>query len=160
MRHTISCLVLNEPGVLAQIARSFAEQEVNILSLSVGITEDSTVSRMTIVVDGDNATIAQAERLAKKLPSVLRLEDMASKDLLSRELLLVKVRVAPEAIARVMQMAEMFDARVMGVTPQTMTLEMADESRRIDALLRLLQPFRIVSMARSGLIAVSAEDET
>lgn len=159
MRHTISCLVLNEPGVLAQIARSFGEQELNILSLSAGITEDSTVSRMTIVVEGDNATIARAERLAEELPSVLRMEDMASNDLLSRELLLVKVRVAPEAIARVMQMAEMFNARVMGVTSQTMTLEMADETRRIDALLKLLQPFRIVSMARSGLIAVSAEDE-
>ena len=160
MRHTISCLALNEPGVLAQIAESFAGQKVNILSLSAGMTEDPTVSRMTIVVEGDNATIARAEKLVQDVPSVLRLEDLASRDFLSLELLLVKVKVAPDAIARVMQMAEMFNARVMGLTAQTMTLEMADESHRVDALLKLLQPFRIVSMARSGLIAVSAEDET
>ena len=160
MRHTISCLVRNEPGVLAQIAQSFAERKVNILSLSVGMTADSAVSRMTIVVDGDNATIAQAEELAQGLPSVLRLEDLASTEFLARELLLIKVKVAPQSIPRVMQMAEMFDARVMAVTPRTMTLEMAGENHRIDALLKLLAPFEIVSMARSGRIAVSTEDET
>ena len=159
MRHTISCLARNEPGVLAQVARSFAEEQVNILSLAAAPTEKPGVSRMTIVVDGDNSMVDQAERLMQKLHGVLGMEDLASRDFLSRELLLVKVKVAPESIARVMQMAEMFDARVIGVTPHTMTLELAADGQKIDAMLKLLEPMKIVSMARSGRIAVAAGDK-
>ena len=103
--------------------------------------------------------MAEAERLVREQPAVIRVEDLASTEFFARELLLVKVRVQPEAISRVMQMAEMFDARVIGLTARTMTLELAGDERRIDALVKLLAPLKIVSLARSGRIAVSAEEE-
>jgi acetolactate synthase I/III small subunit len=159
MKHTISCLVRNEPGVLAQVARSFADEKVNIASLAAGTTESSSVSRIIIVVEGDDSTVAHVERVVQAMPAVMRLEDLASKEFFARELLLVKVEVASEFIGRMMQMAEMFDARVIGMTARTMTLELAAEDHRIDAMLKLLEPMRIVSMARSGRIAVSAEEE-
>jgi acetolactate synthase-1/3 small subunit len=159
MKHTISCLVRNEPGVLASVAHSFADLRVNISSLAVGTTEDPSVSRMTIVVEGDDQTVARAEDVVRDQAAVIRVEDLASKEFFARELLLVKVAAAPESISRILQMAEMFDARVIGVTERTMTLELAAEDRRIDAMLKLLEPLEIVSMARSGRIAVSAEEE-
>ena len=159
MKHTISCLVANEPGVLAQVARSFAEEKINITSLAAGTTETPSVSRIIIVVVGDDSTVTHVERVMQELPSVLGVEDLASKEFFARELLLVKVEVAPESISRMMQMAEMFDARVIGMTHRTMTLELAAEDHRIEAMLKLLEPMRIVSMARSGRIAVSAEEE-
>ncbi len=159
MKHTISCLVRNEPGVLAQVARSFADGEINIASLSAGTTEQPSISRLTIVVQGNDDTVRRVEEVVQGLPSVLKLEDLASKEYFARELLLVKVEVAPEFISRMMQMAEMFDARVIGLTHRTMTLELAAEDRKIDALMKLLEPMKIVSMARSGRIAVSAEEE-
>jgi acetolactate synthase-1/3 small subunit len=160
MKHTISCLVTNEPGVLAQVAESFGRDRINICSLAVGATEKPNVARMTIVVDGDGETVAHAERVIRKLPCVSRIEDLASREFFARELLLVKVTVAPEGISRLMQMAEMFDARVIGITGRTMTLELAADDRRIDAMLKMLEPLKIVSMARSGRIAVSTEEES
>ena len=159
MKHTISCLARNEPGALEQIAGSFADEKVNIISLAAGTTETPSVSRIIIVVEGDDGTVAHVERVVQALPSVIGVEDLASKEFFARELLLVKVEVAPESISRMMQMAEMFDARVIGMTSRTMTLELSAEDRKIEAMLKLLEPMRIVSMARSGRIAVSAEEE-
>lgn len=141
------------------MARSFADGEINIASLSAGTTEQPSISRLTIVVQGNDDTVRRVEEVVQGLPSVLKLEDLASKEYFARELLLVKVEVAPEFISRMMQMAEMFDARVIGLTHRTMTLELAAEDRKIDALMKLLEPMKIVSMARSGRIAVSAEEE-
>ncbi len=160
MKHTLSCLVRNEPGVLAQVAESFSRDRINISSLAVGLTEDASIARMTIVVEDSDEKVAHAERMVQQLSSVVRLEDLASKEFFSRELLLVKVAIVPESVSRIMQLAEMFDARVIGVTPRTMTLELAADDRRIDAMLRILASFKIVSMARSGRIAVSAEEES
>jgi acetolactate synthase-1/3 small subunit len=159
MKHTISCLVRNEPGVLALVARRFGDEGINIYSLAAGTTEDDAVSRMTIVVDGDDETVTRVERVIHDLPNVLEVEDLASQEFFARELLLVKVAVAPESISRIMQLAEMFDARVIGVTPHTMTLELAADDQKIDAMLKLLEPMKIVSVARSGRIAVAAGDK-
>jgi acetolactate synthase-1/3 small subunit len=159
VKHTISCLARNEPGVLARITASFAGGNINIASLAAGNTEDPTISRLIIVVDGDEAALAQAEQVVRGQPAVIRLEDLASTEFFARELLLVKVRVRPEEISHVMQMAELFDARVIGLTPRTMTLELAGDERRIDAFVKLLSPLKIVSLARSGRIAVSAAEE-
>jgi acetolactate synthase I/III small subunit len=158
MKHTISCLVRNEAGVLARVARSFADEKVNISSVAVGTTENSSICRITIVVDGDDDVVTHVESVVQQLPSVLGVEDLASREYFARELLLVKVEVPPDSISRMMQMAEVFDARVIGMTSRTMTFELAAEDHRIDAMLKLLEPMNIVSMARSGRIAVSAED--
>lgn len=159
MKHTISCLVRDEPGVLATIAGSFGSLQININSLAVGTTAEPSVSRMTIVVVGSDEAVAQAEEIVRAMPNVIRLEDLASKEFFSRELLLVKVACPPESIGRIMQMAEMFDASVIGVSGAAMTLQLAAEGHRIDAMLRLLAPFTIRSMARSGRIAVAVEEE-
>ena len=158
MKHTISCLVRNQPGVLAQVARSFADEQINIVSLAAGATEKEDVSRIIVVAQGDENTVKHVERVMQELPSMLVLEDLDSRELFSRELLLVQVSIEPEHISRMMQMAEMFDARVIGLTDKTMTLELSAEDRKIDAMLKLLEPMKIVSMARSGRIAVSADD--
>ena len=159
MKHTLSCLVKNQRGVLAQVSEAFASQGINIESLAVGETEDTRVSRATIVVAGDEQTVSEAERQCEALDVVLELEDLASEEFYARELLLIKVCVEPDTISRVMQAAELFQARVIGMSDQTITLELAGEHRAIDGLLKMVRPLGIVALARSGQIAVPASDE-
>lgn len=159
MKHTLSCLVRNQPGVLARVSEAFAAKGINIESLAVGETDDTTVSRATIVVVGDDETLAEAERQCQAIDDVIRLEDLASEEFYDRELLLVKVRVRPETITRIMQVAELSQARVIGLSDKTITLELAANHRAIDGMLRMVRPFGIVSLARSGQIAVPAGDE-
>lgn len=159
MKHTLSCLVKNQRGVLAKVSEAFASKDINIESLAVGETEDTEVSRATIVVTGDDHTVLEAERQCKALDVVIQLEDLASEDFFARELLLIKVRVEAETIPRVMQAAELSQARVIGMGEKTVTLELAAEHTAIDALLKLVRPLGIVALSRSGQIAVSARDE-
>ncbi len=159
MKHTLSCLVKNEPGVLAKVSTAFAKQSISIESLAVGETEDTKVSRATIVVEGDDQTVAAAEAGCEALDVVLAFEDLASDEFYARELLLIKVLVEPKTIGSVMQAAELFQARVIGLSDKTITLELAGEHRAIGGLLKMLRPMGIVAMARSGQIAVPAGDE-
>lgn len=159
MRHTLSCLVKNQPGVLARVSEAFASMGISIESVAVGETEDTDVSRATIVVTADEQTVAEAERQCEAMDVVIRLEDLASKEAYARELLLVKVRVRPETITRIMQVAELAQARVIGLSDKTITLELAADHRAVDGMLRMVRIFGIVSMARSGTIAVAAGDD-
>jgi len=159
MKHTLSCLVRNQPGVLAKVSEAFSSKGINIESLAVGETEDIHVSRATIVVVGDDQTVLEAERQCRSLDVVIRLEDLASEEFFARELLLVKVRIRPETIPRVMQVAELFQARVLGLADKTITLELPAGHKTIDGLLKMVRPLGIVSLARSGQIAIPAGDE-
>jgi len=159
MKHTVSCLVENRRGVLAQVSEAFASKGINIESLAVAETEDPDVSRATIVVTGDDAVVAEAERQCQSLDVVVRLEDLASEEFHARELMLVKLRVGPDTIPSIMQAAELFQARVIGMSDRTITLELAGEHRALDGFLKMVRPWGIVALARSGLIAVSANDE-
>jgi len=159
MKHTLSCLVKNQPGVLAQVSAAFASQGISIESLAVGETEDTEVSRATIVVAGDEETVAEAERQCQGLDVVIKLEDLASEEVYARELLLIKINVEPASITRIMQVAELFQARVIGLSDTTMTLELAGEHRAVDGLLKMVRPLGIVALARSGQIAVPVGDE-
>lgn len=159
MKHTLSCLVKNQPGVLASVVEAFADKGINIQSLAVGETQDTDVSRATIVVTGDEETVAEAERQCEDLDVVIRLEDLASEEFYARELLLVKVRIEPKTITRIMQVAELCQARVIGLTDRTITLELAADNRAIDGMLRMVRPIGIVAVARSGQIAVPSDDE-
>ncbi len=159
MKHTLSCLVKNERGVLAKVSEAFASQGISIESLAVGETADTKVSRATIVVQGDDLTVAATEAKCKALDVVLKLEDLASEEFYARELLLIKVLVTPDTIPSVMQAAELFQARVIGLSEKTITLELAGEHRAIDGLLKMMRPMGIVDMARSGQIAVPAGDK-
>ncbi|HDP34526.1 MAG TPA: acetolactate synthase small subunit [Candidatus Hydrogenedentes bacterium] len=159
MKHTLSCIVRNQRGVLAQVSEAFAAKGINILSLAVAETEDLGVSRATIVISGDEATVADAERECESLDVVVRLEDLASEEFYARELMLVKVRVNADNTPSIMQAAELFQARVIGMSEHTVTIELAGEHRALDGFLTMVKPMGIVAMARSGLIAVSAGDE-
>jgi len=159
MKHTLSCLVKNQRGVLAQVSEAFASKDINIESLAVGETENTEVSRATIVVTGDDQTVAEAERQCEALSVVIELEDLASEEFYARELLLIKIHVEPDTIPRVMQAAELSQARVIGMGEKTITLELAAERTAIDGLLKMMRPLGIVALARSGQIAISARDE-
>ncbi len=159
MKHTVSCIVKNQRGVLAQVSEAFARKGINIESLAVAETESLEVSRATIVLSGDDVTVADAERECEELDVVVRLEDLASEEFYARELMLVKIRVEEKTIPRIMQASELFQARVIGMSECTITIEVSGEHRALDGFLRMVRPLGIVAIARSGLIAVSVEDD-
>ena len=159
MKHTLSCLVKNQRGVLAKVSEAFASKDINIESLAVGETEDTKVSRATIVVTGDDQTLLEAERQCKALDVVIELEDLNSEEFYARELLLIKIRIEPDTIVRIMQAAELSQARVIGMSDKTITLELAAEHTAIDGLLKMVRPLGIVALTRSGQIAISARDK-
>jgi acetolactate synthase-1/3 small subunit len=159
MKHTLSCLVFNRPGVLAKIARSFAEEGINIYSLAAGEVEEEDRSRMTIVVDADSATVARAERRLGKIDDVIKLHAFEEEELIARELLLVKIRLKPEAIPQVLQIAELVGAQVIAVSDASMVLTLASEEKKVNGAIRMLKPLGIVEMSRSGTLAVSSRDQ-
>jgi acetolactate synthase-1/3 small subunit len=151
--------VKNQRGVLAQVSEAFASTGINIESLAVAETETPEVSRATIVVTGDDVTVAEAERQCQSLDVVIRLEDLASGEFHVRELMLVKLHVGPDTIPSIMQASELFQARVIGMSDRTITIELAGEHRALDGFLKMVRPMGIVALARSGQIAVSVGDE-
>jgi acetolactate synthase-1/3 small subunit len=154
MKHTLSCLVCNRPGVLAKIANAFAEEGINIYSLAAGEVEEEDKSRMTIVVDADDITVRRAENHLKEMEDVIRLFDLQEQELIAMELLLIKIRIKPENIPQTLQIAELFHAQVIAVSEVSMVLTLASEEKRIDGLVKLLKPLGIEEMSRSGKLAV------
>ena len=159
MKHTMSCIVENHPGVLSRIAGSFAEQHVNIVSLAVGETEDITMSRMTIVVNCEENDIASVVEHLEKSEEILRVEDLDREEFIERELLLVKVKAEGEEIAKVMQLVEVFRATVVGMGDNCLVIQMTGLDTRVDALIDLLRPFGILELARTGRVAVKHHEE-
>ncbi|HOX37922.1 MAG TPA: acetolactate synthase small subunit [Candidatus Brocadiia bacterium] len=158
MRHTISCLVRNQTGVIAKVVDVFSRLKVNINSLAVAETRDTSVSRMTIVVEGSEEVVSLAESECRNLDVMVRLDDLLSEEFFARELLLVKVRFDADSITRIMQVAELFKARVIGLGETTITLELCDDQKAVDAMLKLVAPLGIVSIARTGQVAVRMGD--
>lgn len=154
MKHTLSCLVYNKPGVLASVAESFAEEGINIYSLAVGEVEEEDKSRMTIVVEADEKVIKRAESHLEKLKDVIKVYDLSEEELISRELLLIKIRIEPEKIPQTLQIAELFNAQVIAVSDYEMVLSLASEEKRVNGLIRMLRPIGIVELSRSGKLAV------
>ena len=130
MKHTLSCLVKNRPGVLAKIARSFAEEGVNIYSLAAGEVEDEDKSRMTIVVDAAIDTVKRAEERLKNIEEVIKLRDFREEELIAMELLLVKIRITVEKIPQILQIAELMGAQVIAVSEISMVLTLAAMRKR------------------------------
>jgi len=155
MKHTLSCLVYNRPGVLAKIAESFAREEINIYSLAAGEIEEEDKSRMTIVVDADRETVRAAEKRLKNLDDVIRLHDFKESELIAMELLLIKIRIKAEEIPQVLQVAELFNAQVIAVSDRAMVLALHAEGKRVDGMVRMLKSHSIIEMSRSGKIAVT-----
>ena len=157
MKHTLSCLARNEPGVLAKIARSFAEEGINIYSLAAGEVEEEGKSRMTIVVDADIDTVKRAEERLGRIEEVIKLRDFSDAELIAMELLLIKIRLKPESIPQILQIAELVGAQVISVSDLSMVLTLAAEEKKVNGMVRMLKPLGIVEMSRSGKLAVSAD---
>jgi acetolactate synthase-1/3 small subunit len=154
MRHVLSALVHNQPGVLAQISGMFATRGFNIDSLAVGETEDPELSRMTIVVHGDDAVLEQARKQLDKIVTVVKVQDISSEDFVERDLMLLKVKAAPAQRMEIVLLVEMFRARVVDISPNDLMIEISGQERKIEAFIELMRPYGIVELARTGRIAL------
>lgn len=154
-RHTLSVLVENKPGVLARIAGLFSRRGFNIESLAVGPTEHPEISRMTIVVNVAESPLEQVTKQLNKLVNVLKIVELDPALSVQRELLLVKVRADPQSRSHVLETAELFRARVVDVAVDAVTIEATGSADKIDALLRVLEPFGVKELVQSGMVAVA-----
>ena len=154
MKHVISALVENEPGVLAHIAGMFSARGYNIDSLVVGRTEDPAVSRMTIVAKGDDHIIEQIRKQLEKLVRVLKVRDLAAGNIVERDLMLIAVHSPPAKRGEIVDLVELFGGKVVDITQQHMMIELTGPEQKIDAFTDLCRPYGIISLARTGLIAM------
>jgi acetolactate synthase-1/3 small subunit len=154
MRHVLSALVHNQPGVLAHIANMLASRGFNIDSLAVGETEDPELSRMTFVVHGDDAVLEQVRKQVDKIVTVVKVQDISSEDFVERDLMLVKVKATPAQRMEIVLLVEMFRARVVDVSPGDLMIEISGQERKVEAFIDLMRPYGIVELARTGRIAL------
>ena len=154
MKHTISVLVENHAGVLSRITGLFSRRGFNIDSLAVGVTEDKTVSRMTIVVEGDAYTVEQLEKQLNKVVDVIKVRTIPQQDLISRELMLIKCTATGRTRSEILDIAKIMDANIVDLTKTTMTLEICDLPDRLDLLEELLKSYNILELMRTGTIAL------
>ncbi len=155
MKHVISVLVQNNPGVLARIAGLFSGRGFNIDSLCVAETLDPTKSRMTIVVQGDDRILEQVNKQLNKLIDTIKVTDFKGEEYVDRELVLVKVSVNSSTRSEVMQMVDIFRARIVSVNRNTLTVEITGNESKITAFIDMLRPFGIKETSRTGKIAIA-----
>jgi acetolactate synthase-1/3 small subunit len=155
MRHIISAIVENRPGVLAHIAGLFAGRGFNIDSLAVGETEDPNRSRMTVVVMGDDAVLEQVRKQLGKIIDVIKVSDYSGVDYVERDLALVKVAVKPEKRGEIFEIVEVFRGKVVDIGAKHLTLEISGPEKKIEALIDLMKPYGIREVVRTGRIAIA-----
>jgi acetolactate synthase-1/3 small subunit len=154
MRHVLSALVQNQPGVLAHVSGMLASRGFNIDSLAVGETEDTNLSRMTFVVRGDDAELEQVRKQLDKLVTIVKVQDISSEDFVERDLMLLKVKASPQQRMEISLLVEMFRARVVDVSPEDIMIEISGQERKIEAFIELMRPYAILELARTGRIAL------
>ena len=152
--HTLSVLVENKPGVLARIAGLFSRRGFNIDSLAVGPTEHPEVSRMTIVVNVEESPLEQVTKQLNKLVEVIKIVELEARDAIERELLLVKVKADVDTRSQVLDVVQLFKARVVDVATDAITLEVTGNSGKIADFLKVLEPFGIRELVQSGLVGI------
>ena len=160
MRHVISALVQNQPGVLAHVAGMFAARGFNIDSLVVGRTEDPDLSRMTIVVVGDDRVLEQVRKQLGKIVTVVKIRDFREREYVERDLLLIRVHVTPEKRPEVVQLVHLFRGRVVDVARKTMMIELAGPEEKLEAFIDLVRPYGLQELARTGVIAMPRGAQT
>ncbi len=160
MKHTISVLVNNRPGVLARTAGLFSRRGFNIESLAVSATNDPDISRMTIVVDGQDQVLEQISKQLYKLMDVIKVLDHQDEPVVTRELALVKVRADANSRAEIMQTVSIFRANIVDISETTFTVEVTGGADKIDALIKLLSKHGIKEMMRTGRIVLSRGPRT
>ena len=154
-QHTITVLVDNKPGVLSRVALLFSRRGYNIESLAVSITENPEVSRMTLVVNGDEGEVEQITKQLHKLIDVSKVQDYAGIPLIARELALIKVNALVENRTALMQLVEVFRGRVVDMSEKTFVIELTGGNDKIDAFEKLLEPYGIRELVRTGRIAMA-----
>ncbi|MCZ7384922.1 MAG: acetolactate synthase small subunit [Candidatus Methanoperedens sp.] len=155
MKHTLAILVENKPGVLTRVAGLFSRRGFNIESLAVGVTENADTSRITIVVSGDDHVLEQVEKQLNKLIDVIRVSDIPPDESVSRELALIKVGVDSTTRAEVMQIVDVFRAKIVDVGIKSLVIEVTGDEGKINAMEQLLRHFGIKEMVRTGKIAMN-----
>jgi len=154
MRHVISALVQNVPGVLSHISGMLASRGYNIDSLAVGETEDSKLSRMTYVVVGDEKVREQVLKQLQKIVTVVRAEALTDNDHVERDLMLIKVEALPGARSKVLEMVNIFRANVVDVSDTSMMIEVSGREAKLEGFVDTMRPFGIIELVRSGIIAM------
>jgi acetolactate synthase-1/3 small subunit len=169
MRHILSALVQNRPGVLAHISGMFASRGFNIDSLAVGETEDPQLSRITVVVMGDDRTLEQVRKQLEKIVTVVKVLDISREDFVERDLVLIKVDATPEHRAELRGLVEIFRGRIVDVSADQVMIEISGQERKVEAFIDAVRPYGIRELARTGRIALvrgsrpvgrAGEDET
>jgi acetolactate synthase-1/3 small subunit len=152
--HTLSVLVENKPGVLARISSLFARRGFNIDSLAVGPTEHPEISRMTIAVNVESSPLEQVTKQLNKLVNVIKIVELEPSSAVQRELLLVKVRADLDNRSLVLETVQLFRAKVIDVSPDSVTIEATGSADKLSALLRMLEPFGVKELVQSGMVAI------
>ncbi len=153
-RHTLSVLVENVPGVLSRVSGLFARRSFNIESLAVGPTEHPEISRMTIVVSVSDQPLEQVTKQLNKLINVIKIVELEPESAVQRELLMVKVRADSSVRSQVLETVQLFRAKVVDVSPEALTIEATGDVDKLDALLRMLEPYGVREVVQSGTIAI------
>lgn len=153
-KHTLSVLVENKPGVLARIAALFSRRGFNIDSLAVGETEHPEVSRMTVVVDVEDLPLEQVTKQLNKLVEVLKVVELEPASAVQRQVMLIKVRADAATRSQVLEMVQMFRAKVVDVATESLTIEATGTVEKLSALLEVLEPFGVRELVQSGIVAV------
>ena len=158
MQHIISVLVENKFGVLSRVSGLFSGRGFNIESLSVGPTLDPTVSMMTIVTQGDDRIVEQITKQLNKLVDIIKVVDLTEKEYVERETALIKINTRVEDRAEALRVADIFRAKIVDSTPNTYTIEITGDVKKIDAIINLLRPLGIKELIRTGRIAIAREE--
>ena len=154
-RHTLSVLVENRPGVLTRIAGMFARRAYNIHSLAVGPTDTPEISRLTVVVGAEAVQLEQIIKQLNKLVNVLKIQELEQGETVERELLLLKIVADPSTRSQVIELADVFRAKIVDVDHDSITIEAAGNPDKLDALVELVEPFGVRELVRSGTIALA-----
>jgi acetolactate synthase-1/3 small subunit len=155
MRHVLSAVVQNLPGVLANISGMLASRGYNILSLAVGETESPELSRMTFVIQGDDTVLEQVRKQLEKIVTVVRVDDISSQDFIERDLMLVKVKAPPGGKrSEIRELADIFRGRIVDVSQEEVVVEISGQERKIEAFIDLMRRYGISELVRTGRIAM------
>lgn len=154
VQHTLAVLVENRPGVLARVAGLFARRGYNIESLVVGETEDKTISRITLVVEGDDKVIEQVSKQLNKLVEVIKIQDITPEETVERQMLLIKVAAGPEERQEILQLMEIFRCRVIDIGRRSLIVEATGDGGKIEAIIQSLRSFGIKELVRTGKVAM------
>jgi len=155
MKHIVSALVENRPGVLARITTLFSARGFNIDSLAVAETEDTTVSRMTIVVDGNEKILEQVEKQLNKLIDVIKVQEFSSVEHIERDLTLIKIKANKSNRSEILQITDIFRAKIIDVSSESIIAEITGDEEKIKAFINMVKPFGIKELVRTGVIAIT-----